>query len=248
MILAAGKGTRIGTAIPKQFLRVMGKPILAYTLDNFQNNSNINAIEIVCHKEWMEETKQIVHNYHFNKVKWITEGGSNFQHSVLRGITYLKDKIVYDDNIIISFGVSPMTTNDIIDDCIRVCSMHGNAIASEDMVLCTCIKENEESSSQGIPREMIKSFSNPWAFNFGELCKVYEKAINTGILESIDPHTTSLYLALGMKLWFSKTVSSNIKITTKEDLDIFEGLLLLQQKRNENEKRRIKWFLAKNLK
>ncbi len=231
IILAGGSGTRIGGALPKQFIPVMGKPILAYTLEVFQSDAQIDAIEVVCQDEWKEEVEHILKTYAITKTKWIAPGGSTFQESVLNGVMHLKGKIGGDDIVVISFGVSPMTTTEIIDDSIRVCKEHGNAIASEDPVLCTCIKDDAYSTTQNIQRETIKEFSNPWTFRFGELCEAYETAVEKGMLEDLEPHTTSLYMALGKRLWFSKTVSTNIKITTKEDLDIFEGILLLEEKR-----------------
>ncbi len=231
VILAGGQGTRIGADVPKQFIRVQGKPILAYTLEVFQKNRNIDAIEVVCHRDWQEAVEEILTQYHIDKARWLTTGGATFQESVMNGVFHLRDKLREDDIVVISFGVSPMTTDEIIDDSIRVCQAHGNAIASEDMVLCTCIKDDENSTTQGILRETLKGFSNPWSFRFGELCEAYETAQQQGILDTLEPHTTSLYLALGKRLYFSKTVSTNIKITTREDLDIFEGQLLLRQKR-----------------
>ncbi len=231
IILAGGTGTRVGADIPKQFIKIMGKPILAYTIEAFQNDENIDAIELVCHKEWYDETKNIAESYGLSKVKWIVLGGATFQESVMNGVFALKDKLCAEDIVVVSFGVSPMTTADIIDDGIRVCKEHGNAIASEDMALCTCIKDDEYGTTQSILRETIKGFANPWTFAYGELCDAYETALRQGILDTLEPHTTSLYLALGKKLWFSKTVSTNIKITTREDLDIFEGLMLLKAKK-----------------
>lgn len=236
IILAGGTGTRVGANIPKQFIEVMGKPILAYTLENFQNNENIDAIEIVCHKDWIDKVHQICKEYGIEKFRWVTLGGATFQESTMNGVFNLKDKVTPDDIVVVSFGVSPMTTADVINDSIRVCEEHGNAIASEDMVLCTCIKDDEYSTTQNLIRENIKGFSNPWTFKFGELCQAYETAVKKGILDTLEPHTTSLYLALGKRLWFSKSKSTNIKITTCDDLDIFEGHLLLIQKR-EHDKR-----------
>lgn len=233
VILAGGKGTRIGSNIPKQFIKIMGKPILAYTLEIFQFNKNIDAIEVVCHSDWVNEVNRIVDEYGITKVKWLVCGGNTFQESVLKGVFNLKNKIFDTDIVVISFGVSPMTTDDIIDDSIRVCKEHGNAIASEDMVLCTCIKDDEYSTTQSILRESIKGFSNPWAFRFGELYDAYDTAIKSGILDTLEPHTTSLYFVLGKRLYFSKSVSSNIKITTREDLELFEGRLLLEQKKQQ---------------
>ena len=231
VVLAGGTGTRVGGTVPKQFIEVQGKPVLAYTLERFQNNGNIDAIEIVCHRDWLEETRRIVKTYGFTKTRWITEGGETFQESTMKGIFHLKGTLAPEDIVVISFGVSPFTTDDIIDDGIRVCRLHGNAIAAEDAVLCTCIKDDDYSSTTSILRETIKGFSNPWTFRFGELCESYEEAERRGILADLEPHTTSLYFALGKRIWFSKTSGHNFKITTKEDLERFEGLLLLREKR-----------------
>lgn len=233
IILAGGTGSRIGANIPKQFIKIQDKPILAYTLEIFQNNNNIDAIEVVCHKDWVEEVQKICNNYSITKANWFVEGGSNFQESVMSGIFNLKDKIDNNDIVVISFGVSPMTTDDIINDSIKVCEQHGNAIASEDMILCTCIKDDEYSTTQNIIRETLKGFSNPWTFKYGEVCALYEQSLKDGRLIDIEPHTTSLYLEYGKRLWFSKSNSLNIKITTPQDLDIFEGYLLLQNKRKQ---------------
>lgn len=240
VILAAGTGTRVGADIPKQFIEVMGKPILAYTLEIFQNNQNIDAIEIVCHENWIDEIEQLVNKYKIRKTKWLTIGGSTFQESTMNGIFNLKGKISSEDIVVISFGVSPMTTDEVIDDSILVCEKYGNAISSEDMVMCTCIKENENSSIEPISRESIKGFANPWTFKFGEICEAYEIAKEKGILNDLEPHTTSLYFALGKRIYFSKGNHSICKITYKEDLDIFESYLLLKQKKEQEADKIIK--------
>lgn len=234
VILAGGTGTRVGAKVPKQFILFNDKPILAYTVDLFQQNSNIDAIEIVCHKDWMDYVKDMIAKYNHTKVKWITNGGNTFQESTVNGILNLKDKASNDDIVVISFGVSPMTPQEDIDDSIRVCKEHGNAIASKDIDLCTCIKDDELSTTQNIIRETMKGFANPWTFNYGEVLKAYETAIAMDILKDLEPHTTSLYFALGKRLWFSQCTSANVKVTTKQDLDIFEGYLLLQEKRKNN--------------
>ena len=231
IILAGGTGTRIGAAVPKQFIEIMGKPILAYTLEVFQRNRNIDAIEIVSHRDWVEEVKRIAGAYGITKTRWVTEGGATFRESVMKVLFILKGELAAEDLVVISFGVSPMTTDEIIDDGIRVATLHGNAISSDPMTLCTCIKDDEESSTTSILRETLMGFANPWTFRFGEVTEAYETALERGILEDLEPHTTSLYFALGKRIWFSKSATTNIKITTREDLDIFEGQLLLRQKR-----------------
>ena len=231
VILAGGTGTRVGAGIPKQFIKVMDKPILAYTLENFEKNPNIDAIEIVCHKDWVDEVHKINNQYGISKAKWVTVGGNSFQESTMNGIFNLKGKINDDDIVVVTFGVSPMTPTADIDDSIRVCKEHGNAIAAADIDLCTCIKDDEYSSTQNIIRETLKGFANPWTFKFGELCEAYEEGLKKGILDGLEPHTTSLYFALGKRIWFSQCTTNNVKITRKEDVDAFEAHLLLKKYR-----------------
>ena len=241
IILAGGTGTRVGAGIPKQFIEIQGKPILAYTLDIFEHNKNIDAIEIVCHKDWLDVVERICKKYKITKKKWICIGGETFQESTMNGIFNLKGEISGDDIVVISFGVSPMTPQEDINDSIRVCKIHGNAIASVDIDLCTCIKDDENSTTQNIIRETLKGFANPWTFKFSELCDAYEEAVEKDILKDLEPHTTSLYLALGKRLWFSQSTSVQCKITRKSDLEVFEGQLLLKKYglNNINSKRKV---------
>lgn len=169
MVLAGGTGTRIGADIPKQFIRVMGKPVLAYTLEIFQACDKIHAIEIVCHKDWINEVRNIVDEYAIKKTRWLATGGATFQESVMNGVFALRGKVADNDIVVVSFGVSPMTPMEDINDSIRICEKHGNGIAAKDIDLCTCIKDDECGTTQNLIRETIKGFGNPWTFRFGEL-------------------------------------------------------------------------------
>lgn len=233
VILAGGVGQRVGAGVPKQFIRVLGKPIMAYTLEKFQNNPQIDAMEIVCAPDMLGEVEEIVETYGISKVQWYAPGGETFQDSAVSGLFALKGKIDSEDIVLLHFAVSPMVTDEIIEEAIRVCREHGNAIASNEMDLCTCIKDDEFSSTQSILRETLMGFAAPWAFKFGEVCEAYETAIRQNILNDLEPHTTSVYFALGKTIYFSKSSRSNLKITYKEDVDTFEGHLLLMQKRAE---------------
>ncbi len=232
IILAGGTGNRVGGSVPKQFIKVRSKPILAYTLELFQSNPNIDAIEVVCHKDWMDEVEAICRDYSITKKRWLCTGGATFQESTINAVNNLKGKIADNDIVVISFGVSPLTPQEDINDSIRVAKEHGNAIAAADISLCTCIKDDEYSTTQSIIRETLKGFANPWTFKFGELYDTYRQAQSMGILDSIEPHTTSLYLAMGKRLWFSQYTACQSKITHKEDIDVFEGMLLLEEQRN----------------
>ena len=236
IILAGGSGTRIGAKIPKQFIEILGKPILAYTLEIFQNKKNIDAIESVCHKDWESEIRRIVDHYGISKTKWYAQGGATFQESFMSGVFNLDGKISDDDIVVCSFGVSPLTTDEEIDDSIRIAEKYGNAISSQDISMCTCIKDNEESSTQSILREDLKGFANPWTFRYGELRDAYKEGIRRDILKELEPHTTSLYFALGKRIYFSKASNYACKITYKEDLECLEGIMLLREKRRKEDR------------
>ena len=187
-------------------------------------------IEIVCHKDWIVYCKNIVAKYGYKKIKWICEGGSTFLESNKKGLDCIINEINKDDIIVISFGSSPLTPNEDIIDSINVAKQYGNGIASKDIDLCTCIKDNEFYSSKNLIRETIKGFSNPWSFKAGELIEVFKECEEKGIIKTVEQHTTSLYFALNKKIYFSKSTTIQTKITSKTDIDVFEGILLKKEK------------------
>ena len=119
IILAGGTGTRVGLDRPKQFVEIFDKPVIAYTIDIFEEHKDINAICIVCHREWKGYLEDIVSRYEYKKIKWITEGGNTFQESVISGINTLKGNIRKNDNVLIHYAASPFTSQVIVTDVIR---------------------------------------------------------------------------------------------------------------------------------
>ncbi len=231
IILAGGVGTRLGADIPKQFIEIFGKPVLAYTIEAFQNSNEIDKIEIVCHKDYIDYLSKIVTENKYTKVKWITPGGKDFQHSVLNGVNNLIGKINENDNVIIHFGASPFVSEEIILDSIKVCNKKGNAISTTPFYLLSGYRDSDgEKSTNYIDRETIVCMNSPHAFKFEVIKNIYEEAIKTGIIDKVEPHTTTLMYKLGIPIYFSKGSQTNIKITTKEDLELFEGYLLVKKK------------------
>ena len=97
IILAGGVGSRVGADRPKQLIDILGKPVLVYTNEAFQNHPEKDAIEVVCIKSHINYLKGLVEKYNLDKVKWITPGGEDFQHSVINGVNNLKGKLSDDD-------------------------------------------------------------------------------------------------------------------------------------------------------
>ena len=135
IILAGGTGTRVGAGRPKQFIEVLGKPVLAYTCDIFQQNKDIDEIEIVCHHDWIDYCQEMCGRYGLTKVKWIVLGGETFQDSVINGVRHLESllstgEVREDDNVFIQYGGAPFTSQKIVNAVIEMTVERGSAVTA----------------------------------------------------------------------------------------------------------------------
>lgn len=230
IILAGGVGSRVGANRPKQFIEVLGRPVLAYTIERFEQHPDIDAIEIVCREGWEEYLQGLIDENGFTKVKWFAKGGHTFQDSVISGINNLEGKIAEDDQILIHYGASPFVSDEIISDAIRVCKRHGNASPAMSQVYLAASRGDGVCTNEFVDRDQVMMLNSPQALRFGYAQWIYEEASRRDLLETTEPHTTSLMFALGEKVYFSKSSTANIKITTADDLLMFEGYLLAKQR------------------
>lgn len=230
IILAGGVGSRVGADCPKQFVEVLNKPIIAYTAEIFQNNPEIDAIEIVCHKQWKNELFSIIKEYNLSKVKWIADGGETFQDSVMNGMNYLKDKISLDDYVLVQYGAAPFTSDKIVNDVIRVMKEKNSSVSATPCYQLLGSNDGNCISNTWINRDKCVQIACPYGFKFSYLIDIYDRATRKGLLASIEPHTTSLMYALGDTLFLAYGDQTNIKITTKEDLMLFEGYALAKER------------------
>ena len=227
ILLAGGVGKRMGTDIPKQFLEVDGKPIIVYSIENFQKNPQIEKIVVVCVKDWIDKTWELVKKYSLSKVEWIIEGGSTGHDSIRNGVFFLKDKIDPDDHIIVHDAVRPVLPQKAIDEVIRVSHEKGNASSSIECHPPIVYTDDHESGITDVDREHVMLTASPQAFKYSLALKCYEQA------EAEDYHTStftsSLLIHCHERVYFAKGTSCNIKITRKEDLALFEALLKIPE-------------------
>ncbi|WP_407411753.1 IspD/TarI family cytidylyltransferase [Methanobrevibacter sp.] len=228
IILAGGVGSRVGADIPKQFIKVLGKPILVYTIEAFQNHPEIDAIEVVCIESHMDYLRELVDEYNLDKVKWITKGGVDFQHSVINGVNNLKGVLDDDDIVLVHYGASPFVQEDIISDAIRVCREKGNSSPAMSSPLLVGTNDGEKST-EWIDRDKIVIFNAPQCFKFSYVTQLYDEAIEKNLLEQVEPHTTTLMYLMGREIYLSKSSQINIKITNKEDIELFKGYVLAKR-------------------
>lgn len=235
IILAGGTGTRVGAGRPKQFIEVFGKPILAYTCQIFQDNENIDAIEIVCHHEWMDYCYELVDKYNLRKVRWIVPGGETFQDSVINGVSHLKNLLnketSLEDNVFIQYGAAPFTSQKIVNAVAEMTKERGSAVTAMPCYQLLSTKDSDSTSLHWMDRDKYIIIACPYGFKFSYLLDIYRRACEQGLLEIIEPHTTSLMYALGETINYAYGDQTNIKITTAEDIELFEGYVLMQKQR-----------------
>lgn len=232
IILAGGSGTRTGADRPKQFMEVLGKPVLAYTVEIFQRHPEVDVIEIVCHRDWKEFLENMIQKYNLTKVKWVTDGGDVFQQSVMNGINNLRDKISETDYVLIQYGASPFTSEKIVTDVIRVMKEKGNSISATPCYQLMGSNDGE-TSKRWVDRDSYIQIACPYGFQYGYIVDVYERAEKEGLLDVVEPHTTSLIHAMGEPLYIAYGDQTNIKITTREDIELFEGFISMKQRKGQ---------------
>ena len=223
LILAGGVGSRVGANCPKQFIEVSNRPIIAYTIDKFEANDDIDMIVLVCVDGYISKLSKLVEKEKFLKVAKIVVGGETFQDSVINGIDCLSELAKDDDIVLIHYGASPFVDNEIISDAIRVCTEKGNASPAREMIPLSAHVDLSDSTAKELSRDKIICLNSPQALRYGYVCKLYKKAIEEDLIDDIDPHTTSLMLALGERIYYSLDKTTNIKITTKEDVELFRA-------------------------
>ena len=223
IILAAGVGQRMRNGgMPKQFLKLMGKPIVVYTLEKFEQCEDVDKIVIVCHGGYTDYMKKIIDLYQITKVEKIIVGGKDRQESLCQGLEVVKEIGGRDDDIVIIHdGVRPLVDITTIQENIRVAKMYGCAITAHPVTETVVITDKDSAKIDDLKkRSDTYSMTAPQSFQIDKILYAYEK------LKDIDCGDVPL---LDAAMGYAKTVGDiqivkeqglNIKITTPEDMEI----------------------------
>lgn len=227
IIIAGGVGNRMGLSIPKQFINVYDKPILMYTLEGFEKHPMVDAIEVVCIEGWENVVWSYAKQYNITKLKWIVKGGASGQESIRNGVYNLEDKCSKDDIIIVHDGIRPLVDAEVLTDVIMKAQEFGNAVTSlpYNEQIFVVSKDDENTTTQFIPRETLRRVSTPQAYQFGLLDAKYHEAFEKEIGIYGSHYTNTMMVELGVRLHFASGSDKNIKLTTKDDLEMFKGYL-----------------------
>ena len=225
VVIAGGSGHRMGQDIPKQFINVYDKPIIIYTLEGFQKHPQIDAIEVVCIEGWHDVLKAYAKQFGITKLKWVVNGGATGQESIRNGIYNLEGILDDDDMVIIHDGIRPLVDDAVLSDVILKCEQYGNAVTSLPYNEQIFVVDDEISTVKYIPRETLRRVSTPQAYKFGKVDKAYHEAFEREIGIYGSSYTNTMMVELGERLYFAAGSDKNIKLTTKDDLEMFKAYL-----------------------
>lgn len=224
LLTAAGVGSRMGQDIPKQFMHVDNKPIIIHTMESFQNHPNVDAIMVVTLPSWTEVLRAYAKQFNISKLRWIVPGGATGQESIFNGLTELSKELSSDDIVMVHDGNRCLVSSEIISNSLATFRTYGSAVAAIPCVEAV-FKSNDDgiSSTISIPREQLFRTQTPHTYTLGKLLWAHNEANKKGIVNTAASCT--LMQRLGETVYFSKGSETNLKITTVDDMLIFEALL-----------------------
>ncbi|MGV8980477.1 2-C-methyl-D-erythritol 4-phosphate cytidylyltransferase [Clostridium sp.] len=228
IILAGGKGTRMGIVDqPKQFIDIYGKPIVVHTIEAFDIHEQIDAIAVVCLKEWHEDIKIWTRKYELNKIKWIVDGGETRQESVLNGLKAIEEDISSDDIVVIHDAARPLISHRIIIDNIEGARKYGavdTVIPASDTIIQSI--DNDTISSIPVRKELYLG-QTPQSFIYSTIYDAHKKAAKSELQDSTDD--CRLVLNYGKKVHLVNGDKLNFKITTMEDLLLLKSIIKMSK-------------------
>lgn len=217
LIVFAGKGTRINSKVPKQFVKVNNKNIVAHTISVFDNHPQIDGIVLVTSKDYVTYTENMVFENRFQKIMGIVEGGETRQHSVRNGLDYLKINSL--DNVLIHDGDRPLVSEELITKAIKELKNHSCVvpiIKSEDE-----IEGISNSGRKCLIDGVNYDIQTPQCFKFEAILSAHHSYQNIEVSDD-----ASLIELDGGKVFYIQGDPINFKITTDQDLDFFKKFLL----------------------
>ena len=220
IILAGGKGKRMGSAISKQFIDIKGKPIIYYTLKKFSENKKIDNIIVVLPEDEVKYFKENILKKYELRINKIVIGGKERQDSVYNALKSLKNSST--DIVLIHDGARPFISERIINEGIKFAEIYG-AAAQGVMPKDTIKVKNEKNFSIDTPnRANLVSIQTPQVFKFDEILECHEKIRYNGEKVTDDTMVVEKY---GYSVYLYDGEYTNIKVTTPEDLILAERLI-----------------------
>lgn len=214
VIVAAGRGTRMGTEESKQYLRLMDKPVIVHTVERFQAMPECETIAWVTSAQDMPRCAGWVREYGLDKVRDLVAGGGERQHSVYAGLQALKARGL--DYVLIHDGVRPFVDPGKVRTCFAAARKHGASVLAVP-VKDTIKQVNGVGVITATPdRRSLWAIQTPQAFRLSVCMSAHEQAEREGIIGTDD---AMLVERMGVPVHVVEGDYTNIKLTTPDDLD-----------------------------
>lgn len=218
VVLAGGRGKRMGCSKSKQYIDLNGKPILYYTLNLFINNENIDNVILVIPEDELEFCRKEVLDKYNLKVDLIAFGGNERQDSVYSGLK----KAYGSDIVLIHDGARPFVSKRIIEDGIKYASMYGAAAPGVTPKDTIKIKSEDDFSLETPNRNNLVAVQTPQVFDYNLIFNCHEKVRKQHIEVTDDTMVVEVF---GNNVYLYEGEYTNIKITTPEDLILAKYLV-----------------------
>jgi 2-C-methyl-D-erythritol 4-phosphate cytidylyltransferase len=218
IIVAAGAGKRFGDERPKQFVELLGKPLIIHTIEPFESCPAIDEIVLVAAEDRIEELRGLLAGMPFDKVKSIVAGGATRAESVRNGLDAIDGETAW--IVAVHDGARPLVTAREITQTVEAASLHGAACLVTDLT-DTIKKVDHGFITDTVPRADLRRALTPQAFQYDILRKAFDEA------ELGDDVTDECCLVerAGIRIFCIEGSSRNIKITRPEDLKLAEMYL-----------------------
>lgn len=222
LLIAGGSGTRVGANIPKQFIKVEGKEIIQYTMENLQRMNCVDEIYAVVIDGWQEHVQEIADKAGISKFKGITAGGSSRFFSMHNGIEMLSE-YPSETKVCMLDANRPMVPEYVMLDTFECTRRYDAAIALDKSYDTLYSSTNGETVEQEVDRNIIYKGQTPEVSTLGALKEVFDKAISEGASEGV---VTGLMRRYGKSVGVAKGSPLSFKITTKEDIELFHAFII----------------------
>lgn len=219
VVLSAGSGKRMGSTTPKQYLKVLGRPLLAYTLMAFEE-SRVDEVVLVVSEEYREYCIQdIIHTYGIHKVHTIVNGGRERYDSVYAGLEASEG-----DYVLIHDGARAMITPQIINTCIDEITQKGSCVVGMPVKDTIKIVDGNGMIQDTPDRSRLWQVQTPQCFPLSMIQSAYKAYIESGKQSATDD-AMILQEETDEAVHLIEGSYSNIKVTTPDDLTMAEAIL-----------------------
>ncbi len=226
LIVAGGNGIRMGSTLPKQFLKLAGKPLLFHTIEAFNQCLTRPAIYLVMNEGYLDFWAQLCQEHQYTTAHEVVSGGLSRSESVYQGlkaIHKLNEAENMPDWVAIHDAVRPLIRPEWIDLVFDAAQKGGNAVPV--IPLQDSIRLLTDQGSRAVPRENYRIVQTPQVFSYSSLLKGYQEGDKKAFTDD-----ASLMEALGEKINLVEGYPENIKVTYPTDIILAETLLIKRNK------------------